>query len=182
MQVVREGHVGILTYLVETENSPGDATPLAPTAGPPPPSPTTVHSSPALPSGSVPAPDAALQPHLGSWALTRSRQHALPQDVHTSGRSPELPCSWPTCQQRLHLGCLVAAVPPSCQGRLTFTPPLCPSLLGSSGEGFGRRRTRGRVGPSNSDVARCTSLMRAAVRRHSSLMSTLANKPGSIVI
>ena len=40
--------------------SPGDATPLAPTAGPPPPSPTTVHSSPALPSGSVPAPDAAL--------------------------------------------------------------------------------------------------------------------------
>ena len=91
--------------------SPGDATPLAPAADPPVPSPTTVHSSPAMVADSVPA--AGVAPTTPPWLLGPDTPvppacpsaNACPVcmcDVHTSGQGPEMPFAWPNCQHRRH--------------------------------------------------------------------------------
>ena len=87
--------------------SPGDTTPLAPTASRPPiPSPETVCSSPVEVAPTTPpwllGPDTPVPPACPS-------ANACPVcicDVHASGQGPETPFAWPNCQHRLHLGCL----------------------------------------------------------------------------
>ena len=108
--------------------SPAEATPLAPSAGLPLPSPPSLHSSPALPGGSVPATDVAsatsrqaAAPTTPPWLLGNDAPspQACPStdacpvclcEFPSHAHGPETPFLWPGCGHALHLGCVAHLV------------------------------------------------------------------------